>query len=179
MEQAVGDQCPLKSLMFGPQWREHAVICQAVAHVPPLGQKVVETVPRPQHGLDKLSAERLTDHTGWAVQTAPAPLCMIDLGRWSSRPVTECSPACLTAVPSVSCAMPGWHTRWAASPLLWTPRACSEAASLSASAESGNTTAGLPCCVPRPHARPKLNLRCWWRQVAWWSGRVRCLFPGW
>ena len=51
MEQAIGDQCPLKSLMSGVQWREHAVISQAVAHVPPLGQKVVETVSRPQYGL--------------------------------------------------------------------------------------------------------------------------------
>ena len=42
MEQAVGDQYPLKSLMSGAQWREYAVISQAVAHVPPLGQKVVE-----------------------------------------------------------------------------------------------------------------------------------------
>ena len=31
MEQAVGDQCPLKSLMPGAQWREHVVISQAVA----------------------------------------------------------------------------------------------------------------------------------------------------
>ena len=33
--------------MSGPQWREHAVISQVVAHVPPLGQQVVETVSRP------------------------------------------------------------------------------------------------------------------------------------
>ena len=39
MEQAVGDQCPLKLLMSGPQWREHAVVSQAAAHVSPLGQK--------------------------------------------------------------------------------------------------------------------------------------------
>ena len=32
--------------------------------------------------------------------------------------VAECSPACLTAVPSVPRAMPGRHSRWAASPLL-------------------------------------------------------------
>ena len=60
MEQAVGDQCPLKSPMSGAQWREDAVTSHAVAHVSPLGQKVVETVSRPQHGLEELSAERLT-----------------------------------------------------------------------------------------------------------------------
>ena len=119
------------------------------------------------------------DHTAWAVQTPPAPLCTIDLERRSSRPVAGCSPVCLTAVPSVWCAMPGGNTQWATSPQLWTPWACSEAASLLASAESGNTTAGLPCCVPCPHARPKLSQRWWWRPVAWWSGCVRCLFPGW
>ena len=63
MEQAVRDQCPLKSLRSGAQWREHAVISQAVAHVPPLGQEVVETVSRPQHGLEELSAKRLTTIT--------------------------------------------------------------------------------------------------------------------
>ena len=31
--------------------------------MPPLGQKVVETVSRPQHGLEELSAERLTTIT--------------------------------------------------------------------------------------------------------------------
>ena len=57
MDQAVRDQCPLKSLMSGTQWREHAVISQAVAQVPPLGQEVVETVSRPQHGLEELSSK--------------------------------------------------------------------------------------------------------------------------
>ena len=63
MEQTVGDQCPLKSLMSGAQWREHALISQAVAHVPPLGQEVVETVSRPQRGLEELSAKRLATIT--------------------------------------------------------------------------------------------------------------------
>ena len=45
--------------MSGVQWRKHAVVSQAVAHAPLLGQKVMELVSRPQHGLDELSAERL------------------------------------------------------------------------------------------------------------------------
>ena len=63
MEQAVEDQCPLNLSCLGAQWREHAVISQAVAHVPPLGQEVVETVSRPQRGLEELSAKRLTTIT--------------------------------------------------------------------------------------------------------------------
>ena len=56
-------------------WRtveEHAVVCQAVAHVPPLRQKVDQTVSRPQHGLEELSAGRLTTITQRAVGSPDA-----------------------------------------------------------------------------------------------------------
>ena len=78
MEQAVGDQRAPKSLVSGAQWREHAVISHAVAHVPPLGQKVVETVSRTQHGLEELSADRLTTTTQRGQSPGPANASLYD-----------------------------------------------------------------------------------------------------
>ena len=82
MEQAVGDQCPLKSLMCSAEWREHAAISQAVAHLPASraegGGDGVQAAAWPGRTVCKATHD---DHTAWAVQTPPAPLCMIDLGR--------------------------------------------------------------------------------------------------
>ena len=49
--------------MSGAQWREHAVVSQTVAHVPLLGQKMMETVSGTQRGLEELFAERLATLT--------------------------------------------------------------------------------------------------------------------
>ena len=153
MEQAIGDQCLHKSLVSGAQWREHAVISQVVAHVLPLRQKVVETVSRLQHGWKNCLQSDSQRSRSVGSPVTPSASLYDRSGKMIFK--AECSPACLTAVLSVSCAMGGRHTWWAASPLLWTPWACSEVAFLLASCSKVrkyNCWAALLCtmstCLP-------------------------------